>query len=161
MEKELYQISVSNSDGNTHNSFHFFECDDDALKAANDFLRNSRKTTSVKVKRFDETPNTHLASCITIYENSTEYKLALSKKQKDAIKKMYAALEKVQNLGVHLVERDDGAMLAFNGNNIKEWCTEMADGEDEYNIYLEGLYYAGPPFYEAMAHGSVISVIFK
>ncbi len=161
MEKNIYDITVRYKDGKSYNSLYFFENDNEATKMADSLLRNSRNIDFVRAQRIVECPGTSLVNRITIHENSATQKLKLSKKQKDAIKEMYAALEKVQNLGVHLVERNDGALLAFNGNDVKEWCTEMADGEDECDIELQDLYFAGPSFYEAKAHGSTISVIYK
>lgn len=161
MEKNIYDITVRYKDGKSYNSLYFFENDNEATKMADSLLRNSRNIDFVRAQRIVECPGTSLANRITIHENSATQKLKLSKKQKDAIKEMYAALEKVQNLGVHLVERNDGALLAFNGNDVKEWCVENCDGVDEYDIELQDLYFAGPSFYEAMAHGSTISVIYK
>lgn len=163
MERNLYRFTATRHGDKIETTLEYYSSDDEAIKIAQKWEAAYVVKTKVKVERIMP-PTRDNDSCpvfIGIYEtDNAKKRLALTERQKVAVKAVYDAIEKAQNLGVHFIEDDCNSTFAFNGCDVKEWDMDEFD-EDCCRVATDDLTYVGPPMWEQSVCNAEIYVKFK
>lgn len=163
MERNLYRFTATRHGDKIETTLEYYPSDNEAIKIAKEW--EEAFTEDIKVKAERIMPSTRdNDSCpifMGIYEtDNAKKRLALTERQKAAVKAIYKAIEKAQNIGVRFVEAPNYGIYAFNGQDVDDWDIE-AHSEDTNVVSFEDLAYVGPPMYEQSAFNNELYIKFK
>ena len=163
MARKLYRFTVIRPENKIDTTLGYYHNDEEAVKMAKKWEAAFVENVKVKVElimqptRVDET----CPIFVGIYEtDNVKKRLALTAEQKEAVKAIYDALGKAQNLGVCFVESPNYGIYAFNGNDVEEWDATYITNE-ENSVPFGSLTYVGPELYEQSACDDDIYIKFK